>query len=458
MQEYFKDMLLDSDRNAQYASAIHMAIQTFTEEEGRSPVVLDAGTGTGFLTACAIRSGAHHVVAVDVLQEHVDKLPHRIRPFQDRVTALHRRRYLKRPVQYDILVSELLGTFSNSESAFKHLSEYVPHMRKSQRVYIIPQQVTQTVRRCSIPHPFSRALKRAEQSFIPTNQLDFLYELADPGYEGEPVVVRRDDFTVPDSGTGYCFSCVLPKQTIPPGTWVAEWVARLWGSVTLENTWEWARGFRRDMHSPHARARAWGLMLFRSDESMQVNASRRVHSMHPMISAHLAENENERHRTQPFDVSIAVKPMLYWNCSTERCGQQAALAEDEAERMEKLCQELGKENYTPAFTLRRHHVKGVVSARRLWNAIDASFPRGLLWQTTLEPILELITDAGLSRFWFMTIDFPVVLPFVWYPEKRSEFDVPVELIAPTLSPKSNRWLTVGALYRFELQRGLQQKT
>ena len=66
LQSYFSDMLMDSDRNARYFEAIKACIDEFIRIERRAPVVLDAGCGTGWLSACALVAGAERVIAVDV--------------------------------------------------------------------------------------------------------------------------------------------------------------------------------------------------------------------------------------------------------------------------------------------------------------------------------------------------------------------------------------------------------
>ena len=90
-------LLMDSDRNGKYAESIRIAIETFRNREGRPPIVLDAGAGTGYLTACALNYGAHHVISVDVNEDHLLQLAHRVRPHQSRVTAISTREYMGNP-------------------------------------------------------------------------------------------------------------------------------------------------------------------------------------------------------------------------------------------------------------------------------------------------------------------------------------------------------------------------
>jgi len=54
---YFVPMMLDAGRNVAYRQAIEAAVADFKRNEGRAPVVLDLGTGTGLLTHFAVEAG-----------------------------------------------------------------------------------------------------------------------------------------------------------------------------------------------------------------------------------------------------------------------------------------------------------------------------------------------------------------------------------------------------------------
>ena len=62
---YFRSMLADVDRAVQYEEAISKCIEDFKLFEGRAPVVLDIGCGTGLLSIIAAHYGAHKVYGVD---------------------------------------------------------------------------------------------------------------------------------------------------------------------------------------------------------------------------------------------------------------------------------------------------------------------------------------------------------------------------------------------------------
>ena len=59
-------MLRDNDRNNTYEMAIRILINSFVEEHGRPPVVLDIGAGTGLLSMLSVRHGADFVFAVEM--------------------------------------------------------------------------------------------------------------------------------------------------------------------------------------------------------------------------------------------------------------------------------------------------------------------------------------------------------------------------------------------------------
>jgi type III protein arginine methyltransferase len=61
-------MLHDTERNECFDRAIRGAIKRFREEHGRSPVVLDIGTGTGLLAMMASRAGADSVYACEMYE------------------------------------------------------------------------------------------------------------------------------------------------------------------------------------------------------------------------------------------------------------------------------------------------------------------------------------------------------------------------------------------------------
>jgi len=59
-------MLHDTDRNDVYDKAISILVDNFQKIEGRAPLVLDVGAGTGLLSMMAARAGAAGVVGCEM--------------------------------------------------------------------------------------------------------------------------------------------------------------------------------------------------------------------------------------------------------------------------------------------------------------------------------------------------------------------------------------------------------
>lgn len=66
----YGDMLHDTIRNRLYCQALEKAVST-VRSKGKSPHVLDIGTGTGLLSMMAARAGATRVTAVEVMRPMV---------------------------------------------------------------------------------------------------------------------------------------------------------------------------------------------------------------------------------------------------------------------------------------------------------------------------------------------------------------------------------------------------
>lgn len=122
-------MLDDTDRNLQYGEAIKLCIAEFIEAEGRPPRVLDIGVGTGMLSNLCILHGAAHVTGVDVNQTMVDLAKVALREHDP--TGKKFAVKLVRPgksqlgdAKFDMVVSEILGTLTTSESMYKYVGIY----------------------------------------------------------------------------------------------------------------------------------------------------------------------------------------------------------------------------------------------------------------------------------------------------------------------------------------------
>lgn len=447
-QQYFADMLLDSDRAVQYYNAIESAVKEFIATEKRAPVVLDVGCGTGLLTAFALVAGAREVIAVDFDKTHINALPSRLGA--DRMASV-RSMHIESmdanpfardpPVEgcaFDMLVSELLGTFSNSESAFDYLSVYERHMvpHESGIRYVVPRRVTQTVRACTLPqHVQDVLLRRFPAAFMPTELVGWLYEIEKPVYNADKVVIRVDRFTESP------FVCEQPRRKLHEGTYVAEWVAELWTGILLQNTWTWS--FAVDSHSKHARARNWGLMVFHVPKGgATVNDVPDVREGVPSIvsrGARLALDadgrSDDRHDNLRFYNPRESANSNLYDYETLHDIYDDIQPPDHAGK--------GK-MYTGSNPT---SVKGYLRADMAATGMPATFPSDLFHRTTLGAVVAELVNLQLRGRWFVTLDIAAVFPFLFSTESSSVLDEPVDFIPPCDSGESVKRLTVGSLMR-----------
>jgi SAM-dependent methyltransferase len=117
-------MLHDADRNGVFEAAITRMISYFKQHEGRAPVVLDIGAGTGLLSMMAAKAGASSVIgcemfdtmaraATEVVQDNA--LADTVQIVEAKSTDL------EQGLGADLLVSELLDSALLGESVmFSH--------------------------------------------------------------------------------------------------------------------------------------------------------------------------------------------------------------------------------------------------------------------------------------------------------------------------------------------------
>lgn len=455
MQKYFTDMLLDSDRMARYCEGIFACVSSFKNAEGRDPTVLDVGCGTGLLTACALVSGAAHVISVDVNPTHTEQLITRIGPeYAGRVTPMHisadNNPFLdltpKPHLAFDILVSEMIGTFSNGEGAFLYLSQYAKHMRKhsSGVVYAVPHRVVQTFRLCKLPqHVRYELLNNFKREYLPTELIGWLFENEEPEYLAAPTVVRIDDFST------FPFSCELPRIQLQAGTYVAEWEAQLWpNTLPLCNTWRWHCCHTADSHSKHARARAWGLMCFYVAESATVNhASAFVNSCNetspPMLS---------RHRTQKYTITASgaederLDAVRLANPSESTVEENISIQDILDQKLMSL-----SENSTYVGT---DLTTMYLSSRILATGIPEIFPLDILHRCTLGAIISAFHNESVSGQWLNTLDFAACFPLISICERESARDVEIKFIPPDdITTKPYLWFVTGAGFLIDRATG-----
>ena len=447
LQSYFTDMILDSDRNARYAEAIMAAVQEFKKVEGRPPVVLDAGCGTGLLTLFALVAGAERVLSVDVNRDHIRKIRNRLGPaLAHKCTPMYVGPPNPNPfvdptsreeLKFDLLVSEILGTFANGESESKYLAQYAQHMNvhKSRTLYCVPHVVSQTVRKVKPPMAV-KALAKEQFMFkyMPTNQVGFLYENTEPEYLAEAVVVRVDRFDVAP------FQVYLPPSIrLEEGYYAAEWEAVLWpGTDPLRNTWEWARNHNKDEHSAHARSRAWGLMLFYVHTTATINYPGGGDDRDSTMPLMMPDDLNKRYE---LDTDLQRDRLRLTNTSIHKSrAPNFEAAEELEEKLEALNDD--ETTYEGEDVLHRY-----ISMKAVSTGMPAKVPLASLYRMTVGAIVEWIR-AGNPGLWLNTLDFVGVLPLVVSEQTTTNLDVKVQLIAPKdaeTNPRYRyRYLAVGA--------------
>lgn len=267
---YFMPMLLDTDRNAQFRRAIAQAVATFEREQGRAPVVMDVGCGTGLLTRYALEAGAARVVAIDSNQTMTDIVAHLLGD-DPRVTIITGRTddpgVFPSGLMVDMIVTETFGTLHTSENWTGFLEPVRPHVAvfPGNKVYCVPQKAWTQIRPCLVGHAPSPPLDTlhayrtrlveemglADHQWHPTNIMGML--MLSTGEPGDPIVVPGDAAHVlrTDSflGAGPEWGKVDMDSRWADAAWpaaaglhaparvlVLEFESQLFGDVMLRNT------------------------------------------------------------------------------------------------------------------------------------------------------------------------------------------------------------------------------
>ena len=452
LQGYFTDMLLDSDRNARYAEAIFAAVSAFVAAEGRPPVVLDAGCGTGMLTLLALAAGAERVISVDVNRGHINKLAERLGPeLAARCTPMHVGPPNPNPfvsatendeLKFDMLVSEILGSFANGECASYYLAQYAQHMNvhPSGNVYCVPRTTTQTFRKVSLPKEVMRHVsENYRRQYMGTDFVALAYEYLAPTYVGDAMVVREDRYSVRP------FQAAVPRVELDAGYYVAEWEAELWpGTEPLRNTWEWAHGFNGDGHSAHARSNQWGLMFFRvrttAVANYDANASVHSASVPVMTSVGLAFEYGASGLSLDEDGAGALRWL------TPFTFKAATINEKVQDRFDEKFQKVAEGDGAGVEVLNRY-----INLRAVRAGLPAQVPDGPVFRMTIGAIAEELRARNQDQ-WMSTLDMIATLPFLVSAQMTSEFDVPIQFLPPqdanTDPHKRYRYISVGAAFRF----------
>lgn len=122
----FMPMINDTGRNVFYKNAIEQSVQ--------DKVVVDIGTGTGFLSVLAAKAGAKKVYAIEMDPGRADYAKHVIKQVGlDSVIEVINADFLTTDIPADIYVSETIGSqifneniIAISEHARKHGGKFIP--------------------------------------------------------------------------------------------------------------------------------------------------------------------------------------------------------------------------------------------------------------------------------------------------------------------------------------------
>lgn len=261
---YFWSMLADVDRAKRYRAAIVAAVRDFVQAEGRSPVVLDVGCGTGLLSWLAIEAGAAKVYAADTNPDVLALAKTNLgRSWpKDKFEAV-----LVTPNQIpagvpkvDMLVSEILGTLINSEDALKYVGMYMRAKLRTfgeaghERVYVIPRMATQKlVLRAfyGVPPALRVAVQNAVDDawklghWSPTNENGLsvlLHAFPSTTKAVANFAVRVEYYDVPRPYAESNPKCMMPRDAAslavdddPLYLGVFEWEVQLWNDATILN-------------------------------------------------------------------------------------------------------------------------------------------------------------------------------------------------------------------------------
>lgn len=487
LQGFFPSMLLDSDRFERYFVAIESAIEEFKRNEGRAPIVLDVGCGTGVLTACALVAGAEKVFAVDVDEKHIDNLLGRFAKFP---------RYLRKlecilanadeiglpsglkKEGYDMIVSEMLGTFSNSESARKYLQKYAEGMKvhPSENVYMIPQKVVQTFRKLDMKgkHQGQAHFPRLNYTYFPTNLTNCLFEEEHMAYHerAREIIVRTDNFMGRTPMTTH-----IEHGELKAGWHIAEWKAQLWGEkITLENTLRWYQGYDGDKHSKYARAQAWGLMVVVVKKKEVAEFGEALYKRYAEVRRGLDKylqkkgNYDQDHETKPmlFHGEEKLQPCdivefeLMENHSKQVMNDSGYMRHYET--LHNTIPSLPNGGQMPGppgqfhyFELSLHPKTLQVGALQKSCGQEPEFPLELIYNCTLHDIVEKIKEASGkpgTNGWILTLPHLACLPLVATPEDQlpKHLSTNTTLLAmadPAKNLLTNEVLTVGAALRLQ---------
>ena len=286
LPDYFTPMLRDEGRTAAFAEAIRAKVDAFRAAVGRAPRVVDLGAGSGLLSKLALELGAEHVTLVDVnedmlgmassaLSAHGYREGQHFSVFHGSFTKMPYPVAIWSGAPFDMLVCEILGTLTTSESMHRYLPDALRFVRsfEGHGQFVIPSSATQRLSLCRLsvveedsaprryPHDNLIPDWKRDVRFVPTNELHLHNLHLKPFDVLSSATIRVDAF-----GCGGGPRVSVPEHAnllVPPDLdWnhflVLEWTCTLSDGVELRNT---LHGYKESPASGVDRAVAWGFLV-----------------------------------------------------------------------------------------------------------------------------------------------------------------------------------------------------
>lgn len=302
---YFVPMMLDAGRNVAYRQAIEAAVADFKRNEGRAPVVLDLGTGTGLLTHFAVEAGAAKVIAVDTNPVAISLARQALNGIRNVtfVTGKAEDYCASQGLTVDMLVTETFGTLHTTESWDHYVKLMKPYLNvfEGGRVYCVPQAAWTQARPCYVVGGAGTigdyqttllSVMGSMGAWVPSNQMGMLlYNTGEPGdpviHTGdEPVRIRSDSFETADAFGARVDNKVetrsrwprKPNDTAVPIV-VLEFESRLYGPHFLFNTVNHYGAVQRKYGAAAAVGKhtAWGFLWAYADDDSGDTCNIKLH-------------------------------------------------------------------------------------------------------------------------------------------------------------------------------------
>lgn len=280
---YMLPMLRDSGRTKAYSDAISRAIRLFREFEKCAPTVVDLGAGSGLLSKLALEHGAAHVTLMDVNHELL-RIARDALTFHGYVEGEHfsifHGSFSTMPHKcsvwtgdtFDVLVSEIIGTLTTSESQHIYLPDAIKFVRHVEGYgkFVIPQSACQMLSVYKLPwcdscnacssfvHDVVMPVQDETILFTSTQDLCLFDLHHKPHKRLTTHVIRRDLFGKQEGHTVHITNVAFRLPRLRKHLFfVLEWKCTLFKDIELFNT---IHAYKASL-SGVERAAAWGMLI-----------------------------------------------------------------------------------------------------------------------------------------------------------------------------------------------------